>query len=203
MTILTTIEELEAIYGQPGAAALRKVVDHITPEYRAWIQSSPFCAIATVGPEGADASPRGDRGEVVFELDPRRLALPDRRGNNRMDTLRNIVRDGRVALMFLTPGSATVTRVNGTAEVSIDPDLIARFSVDGNPPRSVIIVHITEVYFQCARAVMRAGLWDTKTWPELASLPTPGDILAAQTAGEVGGATYDQEWPERAKASMW
>ena len=203
MTILKTIEDLEKIYGQPGAAALRKVADHITPEYRAWIRSSPFCAIATVGPEGADASPRGDRGEVAFELDTHTLAMPDRRGNNRMDSLRNIIRDGRVALMFLTPGSSTVTRVNGNAEVSIDPDLIARFSVDGKPPRSVIVVHIAEVYFQCSRAVMRAGLWDAEAWPELAELPTAGDILAAQTAGEVGGLKYDQEWPERAKASMW
>ncbi len=203
MSIVKTVEELEAIYGQPGAASLRKVSDHITPEYRAWIQSSPFCALATVGPEGADASPRGDRGEVVFELDERTLAMPDRRGNNRMDSLRNIVRDGRVALMFLTPGSDTVTRINGRAEVSVDPDLIARFAVDEKPPRSVVVVHIEEVYFQCSRALMRAGLWDSGTWPDLAALPTAGQILAAQTAGEVGGAKYDAEWPERAKKSLW
>jgi PPOX class probable FMN-dependent enzyme len=203
VTILTTVEELEAVYGQPGAASLRKVSDHITPEYRAWIASSPFCALATVGPEGADASPRGDHGKVVFELDPRTLAMPDRRGNNRMDSLRNIVRDGRVALMFLTPGSETVTRVNGRGAVSVDPDLLGRFSVAGKPPRSVILIHIHEVYFQCARAVMRAGLWNADVWPVLQGLPTPGQILAAQTAGEVGGAAYDEAWPARAKESLW
>ena len=203
MTIIKSVEELETLYGEPGAASLRKVSDRTTPEYRAWIKSSPFCALATVGPEGADASPRGDRGEVVFELDEKTLAMPDRRGNNRMDSLRNIVRDGRVALMFLTPGSDTVTRINGRGEVSVDPQLIERFAVQEKPPRSVIVIHIEEIYFQCARAVMRAGLWNNAVWPELGDLPTAGDILAAQTAGEVGGVEYDKAWPARAKASLW
>ncbi|MEM7439264.1 MAG: pyridoxamine 5'-phosphate oxidase family protein [Pseudomonadota bacterium] len=203
MTKIETVENLEEIYGTPGAASLRKVADHITPEYRAWIRSSPFCALATVGPEGVDASPRGDEGEVVFELDEFTLAMPDRRGNNRMDSLRNIVRDGRVALMFLTPGSDTVTRINGRAYVSVDPDLIDRFNKEGHAPRSVIVIKVEEIYFQCARAVMRAGLWDIENHPDLSGLPTPGQILAAQTKGEVGGADYDAAWPERARKSMW
>jgi uncharacterized protein len=203
MTILNTVAELEAIYGTPGKAATVKVADHITPEYRAWIASSSFCALATVGPEGVDASPRGDIGEVVFELDAQTLAMPDRRGNNRMDSLRNIVCDGRVALMLLTKGSDTVTRVNGRAEVSVAPDLLARFAVKGKPPRSVIVIHIEEIYFQCARAVMRAGLWDVDNWPDISALPSVGQILKAQTAGEIDGAAYDKDWPERAKKSMW
>ena len=203
MTILKTVEELESIYGLPKAASIRKVVNHITPEYRAWINSSPFCALATVGPEGVDASPRGDQGSVVVELDERTLAMPDRRGNDRMDSLRNIVRDGRIALMFLTPSSDTVTRVNGHAEISVDPELLERFAVKGKEPRSVIIIHIEEIYFQCARAVMRAGLWKSESWQDISNLPTAGQILASLTDGEVGGPTYDAEWPERAIKSMW
>lgn len=203
MTIITSIEDLEAIYGNPGTASLVKVSDHITPEYRAWIASSNFCALATVGPEGVDASPRGDLGEVVFELDTKTLAMPDRRGNNRMDSLRNIVRDGRVALMLLTKGSSTVTRINGRAEVSVAPDLLERFAVKDVPPRSMIVIHIEEIYFQCARAVMRAGLWDVDNWPDISGLPSAGQILQAQTAGDLDGAAYDKAWPERAKESMW
>lgn len=203
MSVVKTLAELEALYGTPKAPSLRKVSDRLTPEYRKLIETSPFCALATVGPEGADASPRGDNGQVAFVLDPKTLAIPDRRGNDRIDSLRNIVRDGRVALMFLTPGSTMVTRVNGQAEVSIDPDLMKRFEVKGKSPRSIIVIHIQEVYFQCARAVMRAGLWKAENWPDLAEVPTAGQILAAQTNGEVGGETYDKEWPERAKKTLW
>jgi PPOX class probable FMN-dependent enzyme len=203
MTILRSVAELEELYGTPKPPSMRKVADHITPEYRAWINSSPFCALATVGPEGVDASPRGDLGSVVYEIDEHTLAMPDRRGNDRMDSLRNIVRDGRVALMFMTPPSDMVTRVNGKAEISVDPELLTQFAVDGKEPRSVVLIHITEIYFQCARAVMRAGLWKTETWQDISALPTAGKILSAMTQGEVGGATYDAEWPDRAKKSLW
>lgn len=203
MTFITDIAQLEELYGRPGAASLRKVSDRLTPEYRALIAASPFCALATVGPEGVDASPRGDAGEVVFVRDDRTLVMPDRRGNNRMDSLRNIVRDGRVALMFLIPGSNTVVRVNGRADLSIAPDLLARHAMEGKAPRSVIVIGIEEVYFQCARAVMRAGLWDATRFRDISDLPTPGAVLAAMTEGEVGGPDYDAEWPERAAGSMW
>ena len=201
--IIASVEELEAIYGELGTASLMKVSDHITPEYSAWIASSSFCALATVGPEGVDASPRGDIGEVVFELDEKTLAMPDRRGNNRMDSLRNIVRDGRVALMLLTKGSSTVTRVNGRAEVSVSDDLLERFAVKGQLPRSVVVIHIEEIYFQCARAVMRAGLWDVDNWPDISALPSVGQILHAQKAGDFDAEAYDKEWSERAKKSLW
>ncbi len=201
MSVIRTIEELEAHYGQPKAPSLVKVADHITPQYRAWIEASPFCALATTGPEGLDCSPRGDRGAVVTVLDPKTLALPDRRGNNRIDSLRNIVRNPETSLMFLVPGSDTVIRVNGQAEISVDEALKTRFSVDGKAPRSIIVLHVREVYFQCARAVMRAGLWNPPA--DIAHLPTPGDILAAQTNGDVGGRAYDEAWPDRAQKTMW
>ncbi|MEM9851903.1 MAG: pyridoxamine 5'-phosphate oxidase family protein [Pseudomonadota bacterium] len=203
-TILTTVEALEARYGEVSAPAIRKVADHMTPEYTAWMEASPFCALATVGPEGADASPRGDRGQVVWLGDDRRtLLMPDWRGNNRMDSLRNIVRDGRVALMFLVPGADTVLRVNGRAVLSVAPAVVDRFTDRGAAPRSVIVITVGEVYFQCARAVIRAGIWDQATWGDISVLPTPGQILKAMTAGELDGDRYDREWPARMKKTLW
>ncbi len=202
MEFIDTLPALEALYGTPVAAATVKVAPRLTPEYRAWIEAAPFCALATVGPEGIDASPRGDRGAVATVLDDRTLAIPDRRGNDRIDSLRNIVRDPRVAAMFLIPGSGTVIRVNGTARLTADEGLCTRLATDGKAPRSVILIAVAEVYFQCARAVMRAGLWDAPT-PDLAKLPSMGRILAAMSEGAVGGPDYDAAWPERAARNLW
>jgi PPOX class probable FMN-dependent enzyme len=203
MRAVTSIDELEEIYGTPSPASVRKVADHITPLYRKWIDASAVCTLATVGPEGVDASPRGDIGKVVFELDEKTLLMPDWRGNNRMDSLRNIVRDPRVALMLMTGGSNMITRVNGRAEVSLEPALIERFDDRGAKPRSVIVIHIEEIYFQCARALKRAEIWDAKTWPDQSSLPTAGQIIQEMSNQEIDGRKYDHEWPNRAKDTMW
>ena len=192
---------LEALYGVPGAPALRKVADRLTPLYRDWIMASRFCVLSTVGPQGTDGSPRGDDGPVVLELDPQTLAMPDWRGNNRLDSLRNIVADGRVSLMFMVPGSTNVVRVNGRAFLTDDSDLRARFEKAGRQPATVIVIEIAEVYTQCARAVMRAGLWSGRD--ESAGLPTVGAILAEMTQGEEGGAPYDATWGARAEKTMW
>ena len=192
---------LEALYGVPGAPALRKVADRLTPLYRDWIMASRFCVLSTVGPQGTDGSPRGDDGPVVLELDPQTLAMPDWRGNNRLDSLRNIVADGRVSLMFMVPGSTNVVRVNGRAFLTDDSDLRARFEKAGRQPATVIVIEIAEVYTQCARAVMRAGLWSGRD--ESAGLPTVGAILAEMTKGEEGGAPYDATWGARAEKTMW
>ncbi|UWQ25563.1 pyridoxamine 5'-phosphate oxidase family protein [Leisingera aquaemixtae] len=201
MQYLSSIEDLEALYGEPGAPSLRKVARQMTPLYRKWIMASKLCMLASVGPEGTDDSPRGDDGPVVQELDPGTLALPDWRGNNRLDSLRNIVRDGRVSLMFLVPGSNNVVRVNGTARLTADPGLRARFEKKGKLPATVIVVSIGEIYSQCARAMLRAGTWSGAD--ESAGLPTMGEILAEQTAGEEGGTGYDQSWNARAAETMW
>ncbi len=198
--VIADIAALEALYGTPGKASIIKVTDHLTPAYRTWILRSRFCVLTTVGPEGTDGSPRGDDGAVVQELDARTLLMPDWRGNNRMDSLRNIVTDGRVSLMFMVPGSNNVMRVNGRAEVSIAPDLLARFSDKGRAPRSVIVIHIAEVYSQCARAVMRSEIWTSGD--QSAGLPTVGDMLAEVEDG-FDGAAYDAEWPGRAAKTMW
>lgn len=203
MSRIESIAELEALYGLPGETSLVKEIPVLTAEYRKLIEASPFVALATSGPEGLDCSPRGDQGQVVFIEDAQTLMLPDRRGNNRADSLKNIIRDPRVGLMFLIPGSGTTMRVNGTAEVRTDPDLLERFAVDGQAPRSVIIIHIEAAYFQCARAIVRAALWDPAKHVDPKSLPSAGQVLADLSAGSVGGESYDKEWPERAAKSLW
>jgi PPOX class probable FMN-dependent enzyme len=203
MSIIASVEELEAIYGTPGEAATVKEVDRLTPEYRAYVEASPFAVLATSGPEGLDCSPRGDRPGFVRVRDDKTLLLPDRRGNNRVDSLRNIVRDPRVALLFLIPGAANTLRVNGRARLSAAPDLLASFAVDGKPPRSVTVMTVDAVYFQCSRAVIRAELWNPARHVDPASLPTPGRILAALSHNRVGGEEYDRAWPERAAQSLW
>ena len=201
MEFIKSIDDLEALYGEPGAPSLRKVARRMTPLYRKWIMASKLCMLATVGHEGTDDSPRGDDGPVVQELDPGTLALPDWRGNNRLDSLRNIVRDGRVSLMFLVPGSNNVVRVNGTARLTVDEPLRARFEKKGKQPATVIVITIGEIYSQCARAMLRAGTWQGRD--ESQGLPSMGDILAEQTGGEEGGEAYDQAWDARAAQTMW
>lgn len=203
MSIITTIEQLEALYGQPGETSTVKEADWLTQEYRTLMEASPFVALATAGPEGLDCSPRGDAGQAVRIVDDRTVMMPDRRGNNRCDSLRNIVRDERVALLFLIPGSGTTLRLNGTAHLSADPDLLASFAVKGQAPRSVIVIALERVYFQCARAIVRSELWNPERHVDPARLPTPGDILAAMSQARVGGRAYDEEWPERAAKTMW
>lgn len=198
---ITDIAELEALYGSPGAPALRKVATQMTPLYRAWIMGSKLCVLTTTGPGGTDGSPRGDDGPVVAELDEHTLLMPDWRGNNRLDSLRNIVEDGRVSLMFIVPGSNNVVRVNGTACLTDDSEMRARFDKKGRQPATVIVVTIAEIYTQCARALMRAGTW--AGIDESIGLPTVGEILAEMTSGEEGGAPYDQAWAGRARDSMW
>ncbi len=201
MEFVKDIVKLEQIYGKPGPASLRKVSDHLSPLYREWIMASRFCVVSTVGPEGTDGSPRGDIGPVVQELDPKTLLMPDWHGNNRIDTLRNIVADGRISLMFFVPGSNNVVRLNGTAKVTLDEEMRARFEVKGKHPRSVVVIQIGEVYTQCARALMRSETWTSGDRSE--GLPTVGEILAEQTHGEEGGAPYDDAWGARAAKTMW
>jgi PPOX class probable FMN-dependent enzyme len=191
---------LDALYGPVSEAARVKVTDRLIPAHVAWIGRSRFCLLATVGPEGTDCSPRGDDGPVVRMPDSRTVLLPDWRGNNRLDSLRNILRDGRVSLTFLIAGSTTAMRVNGHARLSAGPDLVAGFCRDGKAPRSVIVVAVHEVYPQCARALLRAGLW---LGDRSAGLPTLGDMLQQATSGAFDGAAYDETAPRRAADTLW
>lgn len=202
MQIVKTVDELTALYGASSKASLVKVTDYLTNEYRRMIEASPFVAVATVGAEGTDCSPRGDAGKVVHVEDERTVMLPDWRGNNRIDTLANIVRDPRVSLMFLVPGSTSVMRINGNAVVTVDPAVTGRFEMEGKHPRSVTVISIVEAYFQCARAVMRADLWNPEKYRDPKSLPSAGDMLKGAEA-EFDKETYDREWPARAAGTMW
>ncbi len=201
MTPIDSIAALETLYGQPGAPSLRKVADHLGSSYGKWVGASRFCVLSTVGPEGTDASPRGDDGPVVQVLDPKTLAMPDWRGNNRLDSLRNIVRDGRVSLMFFVAGSNNVVRVNGQAVITADAALRQRFAKGDTQPATVIVITLTEVYSQCARALLRSGLWQAAG--QTPDLPSMGDILAELSNGAEGGAPYDQSWGARAAKTMW
>jgi PPOX class probable FMN-dependent enzyme len=203
-TKITTLAALEALYGLPGDTSLVKEINYINDDYRQMIQASPFAALATVGPEGLDCSPRGDRkGELVRIVDEKTLMMPDRRGNNRADSLKNIIRDPRVALMFLIPGSGNVLRINGRAELDGDPTLCFSFAVDGHAPRSVIIIHVDAIYFQCARAIVRSDLWNPSHHIDPSHLPTAGQILSNLSKGQIGGKDYDTQWPQRAASTLW
>ena len=204
MQYITTIADLEAIYNAaPAPAAMAKVANHITPAYRKLIEHSPFVALATIGAEGLDCSPRGDAGPVVRILNEKHIAMPDRRGNNRIDSLRNIVENPKVALLFLLPGSGTTFRINGNARLTTDDRLCKSFEMEGKLPRCVIVIEVEAIYFQCARAVIRAGLWNATRQIAKDKLPSACEILDSMTAGKINGAKYDSEWPGRAKASMW
>lgn len=205
---LRDLTALRALYEQPSApATLDKEADHIHPLYRPFLEASTFCVLATRGAEGRlDTSPRGDaRGQLLEIVDEgRTLLLPDRRGNNRIDSLRNIVlHDTAVALLFLIPGIGEAIRVMGQARVSAAPELLQRFAVDGDKlPRSVLVIAVQKVFFQCARAVKRSGLWDPATQVERASLPSTGSVLAGLSRG-FDGAGYDAILEARQKATLY
>jgi uncharacterized protein len=201
MGILTTLQELEAIYGSPAEASIVKQVDTIIPHYRKLIEASPFAILATAGPEGLDCSPREDLPGFVRVHDEKTLLLPDRRGNNRVDSLRNIIRDPRVALLFLIPGSGTTLRVNGRAQLTTDAPLLQSFAIENQLPRTVMIVHVEAVYLQCARAIIRSKLWQTAE--ERRHLPSTGEILAHLSQQRVGGEEYDKNWQQRAQSTLW
>jgi PPOX class probable FMN-dependent enzyme len=201
--LITTTEALEHLYEAPGGNALLKEIDHINAPYRALIEAAPFFALATCGSEGMDCSPRGDAPGFVRVQDEKTLLIPDRRGNNRIDSLRNLIADPRVALLFLIPGCGETLRVNGRAVISTDPMLTQSFIVEGKTPRSVIVVTVERAYYQCPKAIVRSKLWDTATWLDRTTLPTAGKILATITNGATDAERHDREYPERIKATIY
>jgi PPOX class probable FMN-dependent enzyme len=202
-TLLTDATALRELYGQPSEGAIAKEIEYVHPHYRAMIEASPFMVMATSGPDGLDVSPRGDPPGFVVVADDRTLLIPDRRGNNRADSLNNLVADPRIALLFLIPGVGETLRVNGRAEISVDPAMLERFPAQGKLPRSVIVVHVERVYFQCPKALVRSDLWNPAKHVERRSLPSSGTILADITSGRVGGAEYDAAYPARLKATIY
>jgi uncharacterized protein len=201
--LITTIEALEKLYGEVYPPAKAKETDRVTPAYRNLIEAAPFFALASSGPGGLDCSPRGDPAGFVHVVDEKTLLIPDRRGNNRIDTLRNIVHDPRVALLFLIPGCSETLRVMGRASISTDPALTQQFVMQGKTPRTVIVVAVETVFFQCAKAIVRSQLWDAARHVDRKTLPTAGTILAEITGGKLGGPEHDRAAPERMKATIY
>ena len=200
---ISTIEELEASYGEPLPQSLVKEINYISDHYRSFIEKSPFMVLAIVAEEGLDCSQRGDPAGFVRVVDEKRVMIPDQRGNNRIDTLRNIVLDPRVSLLFLVPGVGETLRINGRAEISVNPKLCASFDMNGKTPRSVIIVTADRVYFQCQKALARSRLWDSKAKVERKELPTAGKILQSFRRDEFDGEAYDRNYPEHLKKTIY
>jgi len=199
---VTTEAQLEALYGLPSGAAVIKEIDHVSDHYRAFIEASPFVVLATSGPEGLDCTPRGDPAGFVRVVDRKTLMLPDRRGNNRLDALRNIVRDPRVALLFLIPGIGRTLRVNGTASITTDPAVCAGFAIEGKTPRSVVVVTAERVYTQCPKALVRSRLWDPANHVPESALPSSGEMLRALSAG-FDAEAYDRDHPRRLRETIY
>ena len=201
--LVTSVDQLERVYGQPYGPSMVKEADRITAPYRVFIEAAPFFALATSGPEGMDCSPRGDDPGFVRVHDEKTLLVPDRLGNNRIDSLRNILADPRVALLFLIPGCGETIRVNGRAAISTDPALAQQFVMEGKTPRTVLVVGVDAVFFQCAKAIVRSKLWDATRHVDRKTLPTAGVILAELTGGALGGPEHDRTAVERLKATIY
>ena len=200
---ITTQQQLDALYGEPVPASLAKEIDYISDHYKAFIEKSPFVIVATVGPEGLDCSPRGDPPGFVRVVDRKTVLIPDRRGNNRIDGLRNIVRDPRISLLFLIPGVGSTLRINGRAEITADPERCASFAMQGKAPKTVLVVTAERVYFQCPKALVRSRLWSLEAQIKPSELPSAGEILQAISRGNIDGSAYDKAYPQRLKDTIY
>jgi len=200
---ITTLDQLDSLYGEPVPAALIKEIDYISEHYQAFIDKAPFVVMATVGPEGLDCSPRGDPPGFVRVRDPKTVLIPDRRGNNRIDSLRNIVRDPRISLLFMIPGIGNTLRINGYAEISTDPELLASFSFNGKLPRTVLVVTVVRVYTQCPKALVRSRLWSPEAQVARSELPSAGEMLEHLSRGRIDGLEYDRAYPQRMNETIY
>ncbi len=201
--IIRDLPSLEALYGEVNEVSTLKEITYLHPHYAAFIKASPFAVLATAGDHGLDASPRGDPAGFIEIVDDKTLLMADRRGNNRIDSLRNIIANPQVALLFLVPGIGETLRVNGTAEISVDPDLLARFAIKDKAPRTMLVIHIESVFFQCSRALIRSELWNPDRQIPRSALPSTGQMLDAVTDQRIDGESYDRELPPRLKATLY
>lgn len=206
MKKITSISELETVYGPAVAGAQWKEIDHINEHYRQFIEKSPFLVLATQGDKGIDCSPRGDPAGFVRVVNQRCLQIPDRRGNNRLDSLRNIVANPEVGLIFLIPNIGETIRVAGKAEILIDDDLCNSFSMNAKPASSVISITVEKAYFQCQKALVRSKLWDASTHIDRSALPSAGAMVktfAQMQNVEFDGQSYDDNYPEHMKKTIY
>ena len=201
--LIKDLTQLDALYGDASPRSITKEIDALNSQYQSFIEASPFMAVATVGMEGLDCSPRGEQGSVVRVVDANTIQFADRRGNNRLDTLRNIVEDDRIALLFLVPGIGETMRVNGRATISIAPELIEAFTVDGKSPKTVVEVKVERVYFQCSKALVRSGIWDSDIARSFGDVPSAGEMLAATTNDSFDALEYDRMLEKRYSDELW
>lgn len=194
-------KELASLFGPAGGASIQKEMDALHPVYQRWIESSPFAVLATSGPGGLDTSPRGDPAPLVRVRDSKTILIPERRGNNRIDGLRNLITDPRISLLFFIPGVNETVRVNGVARISVDPALLESFIVAGSLPKCVLEISVETVFFQCARAILRSELWAERG--SARQVPTAGQMLAELTKGEIDGDSYDKELPVRQRSTLY
>ena len=200
---ITTLDALKALYGEPNPRSISKELDHITPNYQRFIERSPFVVVASVGEDGLDCSPRGDPAGFVRVRDQRTVLIPDRRGNNRVDTLSNLVRDPRISLLFLIPGAGETVRINGRATISTDPTLCESFAMNDKLPRSVLIVSVHRIYFQCQKALVRSGLWDATQQVQRGEVPSAGAFLKEVLQDRFDDEAYDRTYPEHMKETIY
>jgi len=203
MHSITTQQQLDVLYGKAVESSVVKEIDYISDHYEAFIDKAPFVVVATVGPEGLDCSPRGDPPGFVRVRDPKTVLIPDRRGNNRIDTLRNLVRDPRISLLFIIPGIGNTLRINGRAEISAEPELCQSFAMHGKPPRTVLVVTVDRIYFHCPKALVRSRLWSADAQIARSELPSTGEILQAVSKGSIDGAAYDAAYPKRLEETIY
>ena len=202
MKPIDSLQKLEAIYGTPAPASLVKELDTISEHYRMMIEKSPFVILATVGSGGLDCSPRGDAPGFVRVVDEKTLLLPDRRGNNRLDSLKNLIDDPRASLLFLIPGVGETLRVNGRATILQDDVLQQSFAVNNKVPVTVIEFKVERVYFQCQKALVRSRLWDPQAQIQRSELPTIGTMIK-KINSDFDGDQYDKDYPERLKQTLY
>ncbi|MED5361913.1 MAG: MSMEG_1061 family FMN-dependent PPOX-type flavoprotein [Actinomycetota bacterium] len=201
--VITDVKQLNALYGAASPRSITKEITHLNSEYRSFIEAAPFMAVATVGAEGLDCSPRGEDGNVVRVLDEITIQFADRRGNNRLDTLRNIVYDSRIALLFLVPGIGETMRVNGRASISVCSKLIESFTTNGKRPKTVVEVKVDRVYFQCSKALVRSGIWEVGKQMRPGDVPSAGKMLEATSTDDLDALEYDRDLERRLSDELW
>ena len=204
MSDLNTEADLRTVYKQPGGGAVGKDIAQIDAHFAHFISLSPFLCIGTAGENGlCDVSPRGGEPGFVHVIDARTLAMPDRPGNNRLDSLGNITRNPGVGLLFFVPGFDDTLRVNGVAHVTTEPELMARFTTDGKPPRSVVLIDVKEAYLHCVKAIKRAGLWTQEAQVDRATFPTAGQVYRDQLKLEIPGEVIDASLDQDARDNLY
>ena len=202
-SILACIEDLETHYGKALERSLYKELDYIPEHYAAFIRATPFVVLATSGPDGLDCSPRGDPAGFLRIIDKNTIHLPDRRGNNRVDTLRNLVVDPRISLLCIIPGIGETLRIIGSVKISIDANLCELHAMQGKAAKAVLIIDVEKIYFQCQKALHRSRFWDIDTQIDRALLPSAGDMTKANSPIPFDAEAYDRDYPEYMKKTIY